>query len=184
MAEYKSETIDEKIYRRSILSNNTRKTIPIALLVLLLIIGVGAFILVENTKIKDYGVGNPYECIKCSEAKMACKEHRGFDQNRALEEKIKQMSLEFIPEGYNANWSYYGGLDYNGNCDFCKDNGIECYSCEYNRLALTNMAEKVSSQEEFKDKLCDKCWNLGYAQCTQCRDLLYNEIIKMKGEGK
>ena len=127
-----------------------------------------------------YGIGDPYHCEECKRLGIACSEHKNFDAKEGLREKIHLLSSFYI---LDSNEDYVKRIMYNGNvydtdCDFCCENKSECYGCRYDREALTAAIVEIENTYEFKSKLCDKCSDLRYANCSYCRSFLEDQLIK------
>lgn len=177
------ETTAERIYRQNIVMNHTKKSTPIIASILITCIILVFFIYTYTLHIRteEYGLGDPYHCSECKELGMACKEHRGYDAKQSLQDKISLVCMNFIPDkGIEyMQKSLYNGSLYNTECDFCTSEQKECYGCSYDREYLTQVATEISKDEVFKSKLCDKCWDLGYANCSYCRAML-EDAVKQK----
>lgn len=178
-----NETNRERVYRQNLLGSNMKRTIPIMLIMVILLAGLFTFMYATGDKLGEYGLGNPYECMDCKKLGFACKEHRGFNIDNAIKEKIDRFSMNYIPDKSNTKYLLYGeGNEYNLDCDFCLTEGKECYGCEYNRLAIEEAAKEVYADGILESRLCSNDWKLGYADCNTDRvmmsKMIYNQLTK------
>lgn len=169
------ETRAEKKMRHEALSINKIKAITFMVFFIIFSLGIVALNYAYGTKTASYGIGNPYECKQCSKINMACSDHRNFNQQEAIEEKIGALAERYKPT--NDEWNYYGKEAYNINCDFCKELNEECYSCSYTRETLTEIPDRIYENWQIQSLLCKDCTEIGYADCLICRDILYKQIL-------
>lgn len=178
-----NETKAESIYRQTILDKQVKKTIPIALILLIILVGLLLFIYTSSGNVIKHGLGNPYECMDCDKLGFACKEHREFDARDAIKDKVDRFALYYIPSESNVKYILYGiGNEYNTKCDFCNKEETECYGCEYNRLAILDANKRVYEDGVLSSRLCSDCWKLGYANCNTDRvimgQMMYRYLVE------
>lgn len=176
-----SETEKERAYRQNILQNHTKKSFPIMGIVLIFMVLAFVFMWLSSSSIEknQYGLGDPYHCSECKELGFACKEHRGYDVSIELGKEIDNYCIYYNPNTVSSEGKYflYGNShEYNINCDFCIIENTECYGCSYERQRLEVLAQEITTDEVFITKLCDSCWKLKYANCSNCRAMLAQEI--------
>ena len=183
MSGLNNESTEERIYRQNILGNNIKKATPIVIILGVIVLGLLSFMSIAGNNVEAYGEGNQYECKECNKLGFACKEHRGFDTEAALKEKINKFAMGYIPNGQKSTYLLYGeNNEYNLDCDFCVEEGSECYGCEYNRIAIEEAAESAYDNGILESRLCSKDWKLGYADCNADRlilsQMIYGQIEK------
>ena len=169
------ETRSEKKMRHEALSINKVRVAVYMIFFVIFSLGLVAINYAYGSKTASYGIGNPYECMQCNKISMACSKHREYDQQKAIEEKIRILANRYKPNG--EEWNYYGNESYNKNCDFCTGGGEECYSCYYTRETLTEIPNRLYENWQIQSTLSEDCAVLGYADCLICRDNLYKQII-------
>lgn len=174
-----TETKAEKAMRLAAVDQEQYKTVLKALpkLLLLLLICICMY-LYTNNKEKDISVGNPYECMDCKEFNRACKEHKEFDSEKGIKDKIRRNIenytnyLEssgdiYIYYLYNENW-------YNTDCDFCSKQKEECSGCSYNRVAILKYIN--NTLPDTVNSFCNECKELGYAKCNTDINSLVDKV--------
>ena len=171
------DTVKDQEYRYNIVNKHIRKSSPIiATLLIACIVLLYAYTM--HIQSSRYSLGDPYHCSECKNLGIACSEHKDYDANDGLKEKIDIICMGLIPEEsveYIQKY-IYNGSTYDKNCDFCSSEHKECYGCSYDREYITQLISEVNNDSIFKSKLCDKCWKLGYANCSNCRAMLADEI--------
>ena len=175
------ETTDERIYRESVVLNETKKQVPVMALILLSMVVVFIFMwLTSNSlEVKQYGAGDPYHCMECKKIQFACKEHRGFDVEEAISKEVDTFCNNYQYDTIDTDGVYFlygSGNTLNKNCDYCLEENKECYGCNYERMTIETVAKEVLKDEVFQSKLCDSCWELKYANCSSCRLMLAHEM--------
>lgn len=135
-------------------------------LVCVIIILVSMNVFMKNRSID---IGNPYNCIDCYNMKKACKKHKDIDLKSVREKRIKQIVYEYEP-----NKTKYS---LNSDCDFCKKDKAECYSCERDREVVLSIIDRLYDNGIATSKLCEKDLKYGYAKCNNCRDSLLNDVL-------
>lgn len=173
-----TETTKEKEYRQKVVLSETKRSVPLVLIVVVALIAMLCMMYLNNAefKAKQNGIGDPYHCMDCKSAGFACKEHRGFDGNAQLNTMVGRFVANYTFGSDGIAELYGSGNKYNKDCDYCLSEQAECYGCSYDRNTIREMAEQVTKDEIFISKLCDKCWEFKYAQCSNCRALLKEEI--------
>lgn len=178
----RGDTTRSRYYRDSVMGTQTKKSIPVILLIVIFALGVIGVYITTSTSAGDslvkYGIGNPYNCADCKEFGFACKEHRDVDIKELIAEKTRTYTYNFMVHGtteQSKQWMYNEKV-FNANCDFCTDLADECYSCKYDRETIDSKLNIISIDEVFKSKLCNTCWVLNYANCSNCRAMLINEL--------
>lgn len=176
-----NETEKEKIYRQHILMEHTKKSFPVMGIIVILMIVAFVFMWISSSSIelKQYGNGDPYHCAECKEIGFACKEHREYNVKEELSKEIDTYALYYNPNTVSTEGIHFlYGVDniYNKKCDFCTENKTECYGCSYERQRLETIAYDITHDEIFISKLCDSCWKLKYANCSNCRAMLSTEM--------
>ena len=180
------ETSEERAYRQNILPNESKKTIPI-IVVILIVLGVIFLLIAVTTKefeLGQYGLGDPYHCAECKDIGFSCKEHRGYSVDEAIKEEVERFCWDWIPKSkredlsiLDSEFTYGKGITFNPDCDFCNEAKEECYGCSYTRQRFEIIAEDILTESEFTNKLCAECWKLGFPNCSSCRIMLSREIV-------
>lgn len=172
-----TETKEEKAMRMAAVDREQYETVLRAMpkLLLLLLLCICMFIYSEY-KEKEVTLGNPYECSDCKQYNRACKEHKEFNSEESLKNKIKDSinnyshyikanDIDLTLENsykyylYNENW-------FNTECDFCYALREECDGCRYNREAIIKYVHNNIMQEGYEDKLCESCKEKKYPVCN------------------
>ena len=175
------ESLEEKLYRHDLIFKEERRVMPYLIALAIIAILVALFVGYNRqlAQYEAYGPGNPYVCETCKSLQRACKEHRNFDAEAALNEKIAKFIDRYNPNGSDedSRFAIYGyGNSYNTNCDFCND-ANECYSCSYDRLYLKKYVDEITVTNEFYSRLCDNCYKELKANCSLCKEMLASMII-------
>ena len=163
---------------RQYVATDSKRYIPMGLIVAVMIVAVLG-VLYSTMGIAGRGLGNPYNCMKCSNLGYACKEHINFDIKKVVELKVETYTNSYDPnlgDSESVKW-IYKGHKYNLECDFCLEGSTECYSCKQDRLVIGQKADEVTADEVFIGKLCNECWAIGYAECLECREQLLNGVM-------
>lgn len=175
------ETPTEKYYRMGVIDQEVKKTVPIILLSIIILIAIVIFY--KSSDIMDTlntGTGNPYECMDCKKYGVACSEHKKFNAKEALNNKIEKFGYNYIPNSTDdklLEQMYGAGNHWNLNCDFCNEHNLECESCKHDRLVIQERIDKLYKNVTFTAKMCNKCQDLGYANCSACRNMVISDII-------
>lgn len=187
------ETIEDRIYRENAVLKETRGAMPIIIVLMVVAILMALFVGYSRQaqQVEAYGKGNPYACEDCKNLQRACKEHRNFDTEAALNTKITNFVDKYtisenneLDEETVSKYALYG---YDNEicleCDFCTKENVECYSCKFDRTCIKAAYDEVTKSEVFESKLCDACWQNKKAECLMCKDMLVREItVKLVGE--
>lgn len=175
------ETLEEKYLRQKVLYDNHRECAPLIIIIFIvaIVFMMLYFSMNSTSELNTVGSGNPYNCINCRDNKVACKEHRNFDTDAALKNKIygfcSKYSLDDDEE--TSKFDMYGyGNEYNTACDFCNSEKEECYSCRYDRITIISEVKQLEESDAFINRLCDDCWKAKQAKCNKCRDMLSYEV--------
>lgn len=176
------ETLEERLYRQNLIFSEQRNQLP--KIVALLVIGLLAALFVgysrQAAQIEAYGPGAPYICETCKNLGRACKDHRNFDSQKALHDKVVMFVDRYKADGSESNSKYaiYGyGNEYNTECDFCNKDKTECYSCKFDREYLVETYNNIVKTDVFISKLCDDCWKSKKAECSLCKEMLIESIF-------
>lgn len=176
------ESLEEKLYRHDLIFKEERHIMPYLIALAIAAILVALFVGYNRqlAQYEAYGPGNPYTCATCKDLQRACKDHRNFDANAALNDKVSKFLDRYIPGGTedDSKFAIYGyGNVYNTECDFCCENETECYSCSFDRTYIKKYADELSSSNEFYSRLCDNCYKELEAKCSLCKEMFATLII-------
>ena len=182
------ESLEASLYRQTALGEESRGALPFVVAIIIIALLAALFVGMnrQSTMIDSYGIGNPYSCKVCKNLQRACKEHRNYDAEAALTDKITS-----VVDGYTTGMSedaikmvmYGTGNLYNTACDFCNDAEKECYSCSYDRVYITSKYEDIAKSDLFITKLCDDCWQTKEVKCPECKSKLVVDIhSSIKGD--
>lgn len=183
-----AESVEDRYLRENYLYSHRKGEIPLLLAIFLVLIVCVTInhMISPSYRLEARGNGNPYMCSSCKNLGYACKEHVDFDKTDYLDAKVLYYTTRYNigDSDENSLYAMYGyGKTFNSECDFCKENESECYSCKHDRMYITSLIEDISTTDVFKTKLCDNCWALGYADCQKCYEVLAYEVMAtIKGE--
>lgn len=177
------ESVEERYFRENYLYTKQKKAIP-AILVIFILLGIALslyYIRISTFTGNNNNIGNPYNCESCKALGRACKEHKDFDKEQFLREKVYLVCNSYCNSDTEEDIIYgiYGYENgYNTECDFCNKEGHECYSCSYEREFIISTIEEIESDPVFISKLCDDCWKNSKASCSKCIDMLSYEVYE------
>lgn len=184
-----SESLEERLIRENAINNERSKDrYKIVILIGLLVVALLMYASRSSRLLTSLsGEGDPYHCEACKALNSACSKHIKFDRNKYLQDISLRYCSNYIPNSSDTDskYSMYGyGYLYNNECDFCVDSNDECYGCKYTRLFINECIESLLNDTVYQSKLCGNCWNIGYAECSKCREMtayeLYSKLTKNK----
>ena len=178
-----TESIEERAYRNSVVLKEGRNRLPLVIVLAIAALIIAVFIgyTKQNRLSNIYGVGNPYNCESCKNLGRACSKHRDYDREKDLYNKVYKFVDRVDPDNLDdtqSKYIMYGyGNEYNTECDFCKKNKEECYSCKYDRLYIEDAYSRITNTSYFYSLLCDDCYIYKQAKDTMCKEMLTRLII-------